>query len=160
MVRHGGKRPKPTHLKLVTGTFRKHRAPKNEPVPELAIPPVPTELGDDAKLEWGRVSVELFNLGLIANIDRAAFAAYCAAYGRWIAAERALNTPNSPMALLVKTQQGNVIQNPLIGISNKAAAAMVQFATEFGMTPSARAKVNGASGASKETDPAAKYLTT
>lgn len=49
-----GRKPKPTHLKLIAGTFRKDRSSKNEPKPELAIS-VPPELSDDAKLEWGRV---------------------------------------------------------------------------------------------------------
>ena len=33
-----GRKPKPTHLKLIAGTFRKDRSSKNEPKPELAIP--------------------------------------------------------------------------------------------------------------------------
>ncbi|PIP18788.1 MAG: hypothetical protein COX41_06375 [Candidatus Omnitrophica bacterium CG23_combo_of_CG06-09_8_20_14_all_41_10] len=36
---------------------------------------------------------------------------------------------------------GNWIQQPLIGIANKAAADMMRYASEFGMTPVARAKL-------------------
>jgi phage terminase small subunit len=42
-------------------------------------------------------------------------------------------------SLLIKTSNSNAIQNPFVGIANTAAAAMVRFAAEFGMTPSARA---------------------
>jgi P27 family predicted phage terminase small subunit len=145
---------------LITATFRKDRAPKNEPEPELQIPPVPPELCDDAKLEWGRVSIQLFKLGLLSGIDRAALAAYCAAWGRWVRAERMLRKLGDGGAdgLLTKTAQGNIIQNPLVGIANTAANNMMRFATEFGMTPSSRARVNGA-GDQKEADPAGKYFT-
>jgi len=70
-----GRKPKPTHLKLVSGTFRPCRAKRREPKPVPAIPPMPPELCDDGKLEWARVSVELHNLGLLTNIDRAVFGA-------------------------------------------------------------------------------------
>ncbi|MGH6836942.1 MAG: phage terminase small subunit P27 family [Methylocella sp.] len=150
-----GRTPIPTNLKLIRGTFRKNQSPKNELAPELALPPCPAELGVDAKLEWGRMSIELHKLGLISNFDRATFAAYCAAYGRWIAAERALNASDR-LVLLIETKAGNVIQNPLIGIANKAASDMVRYAIEFGMTPSSRARKDAPSG--KDADPVAKYL--
>jgi hypothetical protein len=54
-----GKKPTPTHLKLVMGTARRCRMPKHEPKPGLAIPPVPLELCDDAKLEWRPTCIEL-----------------------------------------------------------------------------------------------------
>lgn len=156
-----GRKPTPTHLKLVKGNPGKRALPANEPAPVLMIPPVPPELCDDAKLEWGRVSVELHRLGLLAEIDRAALAAYCQAYGRWISAERALRAQAGNKktcgGLLARTSNGNVIQNPLIGIANKAASDMVRYAAEFGMTPSARARVNG-SEAPKKNDPLAKFM--
>jgi phage terminase small subunit len=40
------------------------------------------------------------------------------------------------------TTNGNAIQNPLIGTANKAASDMVRYAAEFGMTPSARARIS------------------
>jgi P27 family predicted phage terminase small subunit len=155
-----GQKPKPTHLKLVLGNPGKRALPKNEPMPEAILPPVPPELCDDAKLEWGRVSIELFKLGLLTGIDRAALAAYCAAWGRWVRAERALRKLGDEWAdgLLTRTAQGNVIQNPLLGISNKAARDLVAYAEQFGMTPSSRARVNGGGAGEKEADPANKYF--
>ncbi len=153
-----GKKPTPTHLKLVMGTARRCRMPKHEPKPELAIPPVPPELSDDAKIEWGHVSVDLYRLGLLTSIDRAALAAYCAAYGRWVRAERLLRSLGDEGAdgLLTKTAKGNVIQNPLVGIANKAANDMMRFATEFGMTPSSRARLSAPRP--QGNDPAEKYF--
>lgn len=156
-----GRKPKPTHLKLITGNPGKRALNKSEPQPTRARPPVPPELNDDAKVEWGRVSKELYSLGLLTGIDRAALAAYCQAYGRWMQAERAI----AKMAagdlltggLLIKTTNGNAIQNPLVGTANKAMGDMVKYAAEFGMTPSARSRIK-AEGRQAGEDIADKYL--
>jgi P27 family predicted phage terminase small subunit len=43
--------------------------------------------------------------------------------------------------LMIKTSNGNAIQNPLVGTANKAMLDMVRFAGEFGMSPAARARI-------------------
>ena len=42
---------------------------------------------------------------------------------------------------MIKTTNGNAIQNPLVGTSNTAARDMLRFASEFGLTPVARARL-------------------
>ena len=140
-----GRRPAPTHLKLVTGNPGKRRLNPAEPRPASGLPQPPAELSDDGKTEWRRVAGRLHALGLLTGIDRAALAAYCQAWGRWRQAERALAQMAAldPVtgALMIKTKEGNAIQNPLVGVANKAMADMVRYAGEFGMTPSARSRV-------------------
>ena len=154
-----GRKPTPTHLKLVRGNPGKRALPKKGaeiPVVVEEISP-PAFLSDDAKVEWGRMMQALVALKLVSSLDRAAFAAYCQAYGRWAQAERALATmrerdPNAA-GLLVKTTGDNIIQNPLVGIANKAMADMVRYAAEFGMTPSARVRLNGSGGGGAQENP-------
>lgn len=140
-----GAKPKPTHLKLLAGNPGKRPLNADEPRLDLAQPSPPPFLCDDAKVEWGRLVGALFEAGLMTEADRGALAAYCQAYGRWAQAERALarmaerDAINS--GLMVKTSNGNVIQNPLVGIANKAYSDVVRFAAEFGMTPSSRSRV-------------------
>jgi len=55
-----------------------------------ALPSPPPHLSDHAQVEWGRVSEELYKIGLLSGIDHASLAAYCPAYGRWATAERAI----------------------------------------------------------------------
>lgn len=158
-----GRKPHPTHLKLVKGDPGRGRRPinKNEAHPERALPKPPAHLQDEAKVEWGRVVDELYNLGLLTNLDRAALGAYCQAYARWATAEEALArmAAKDPVTqgLLIQTKQGNAIQNPLVGAANKAAADMVRYAAEFGMTPSARSRIS-AEKRQEEADPAAAYF--
>jgi P27 family predicted phage terminase small subunit len=138
-------RPKPAHLKLLEGNPGRRPIP-NEPRPEpCELPEAPPYLTADARKEWDHVATQLHRLGLLTEIDVASLAAYCQAYGRWITAERAI----AAMAerdlltggLMIKTTNGNAIQNPLIGTSNKAASDMVRYASEFGLTPAARARL-------------------
>jgi P27 family predicted phage terminase small subunit len=92
-------------------------------------------------------------MGLLANVDRAALAAYCQAWGRWVEAERTLREKG----LLYKTQRGNVITSPYLWIANKALAQMHQFLTEFGLTPSSRARL-AVPGAKQSKDEMEKFL--
>jgi P27 family predicted phage terminase small subunit len=156
-----GRKPKPTHLKLVTGNPGRRPLNAREPKPEISIPPVPAELCDDAKEEWARVSVELHRAGMLTTVDRGVLAAYCQAYGRFITAERMLRklAEKNPatQGLIIKTTNGNAIQNPLIGIANKAHNDMVRYAVEFGMTPSARSRIQ-VGNAQAEDDVAFQFL--
>ena len=132
-------RPKqPTKLKILKGTAQKCRMNPHEAEPDPAIPLPPEHLTPYALEEWGRMCEVLYVLGLVSEIDRAVLAGYCQAYGRWRKAEEDLAATNT---LIIKTKDGNVIQNPLLGVANTALKLMHKCAVEFGMTPSARSKV-------------------
>lgn len=143
--------PKPTPLKLLQGTFRKGRA-KNEPKPERAIPTVPEELSDAAKVEWGRISQDLMQLGLLSRIDRAALAAYCEAWSDWLDATDKVNRFGKVIKTGEKTvthtdgsvekSGGNMVENPYYSIKKRAAEIMHKFLIEFGMTPASRTRIS------------------
>lgn len=150
-----GTKPKATALKLVTGNPGKRALNADEPKFALSKPNPPPHLTDDARIEWRRVVTVLFNAGLLTEMDRAALAAYCQAYGRWAQAERALSrmadNDERNYALMVKNVQGNACENPLVGTARRALLDMMRCAVEFGMTPSARARVK-ASPDDQQTD--------
>ena len=75
--------------------------------------------------------------GVLTVIDRAALAAYCQAWGRWVEAEEKLReTPT-----LFKTPSGHVQQSPWLGIANKQLELMGRYMVELGLTPAARSRV-------------------
>jgi P27 family predicted phage terminase small subunit len=133
-----GRKPTPASLKRITGN------PGRRPIrPELQpergdLPEPPEFLTEDAKAEWWRVAPELHHLGLLTVVDLLPFAAYCQAFGRWRAAERAIAkmADAQTAGLMIRTTNGNAVQNPLVGTANKAASDMVKYAAEFGLTPS------------------------
>lgn len=141
-----GRKPKPAHLRLIEGNPRQKPIP-NEPKPTAGELPAPPEfLSKDAKEEWHRVSLELYRLGLLTQVDIGPLAAYCQSYGRWMQAERAIakmaEKDQLTGGLMIKTTNGNAIQNPLVGTAHKAASDMVRYASEFGLTPAARARLS------------------
>lgn len=142
-----GRKLLPTQVKLLRGTAQRCRMNPDEPAPDPSIPDAPTHLSPEAREEWDRVAGELYDLGVLSAVDRAALAAYCQAYGRWVAAERELRREDGSMNLISVTSNGNVIQNPLVGIANKSLELMHKYLTEFGMSPSSRTRV----GAKKKT---------
>ena len=142
-----GRKPLPTQVKLLRGTAQRCRMNPDEPAPDPSLPDAPTHLSPEAREEWDRVAGELYDLGVLSAVDRAALAAYCQAYGRWVAAERELRREDGSMNLISVTSNGNVIQNPLVGIANKSLELMHKSLTEFGMSPISRTRV----GAKKKT---------
>jgi P27 family predicted phage terminase small subunit len=167
-----GRKPKPSHLKLVAGNPGRRPLNPCEPKPELALPEVPEHLSAGAKLEWERIARELYSLRLLTRLDRSALAAYCQAYADWVDAEAQLKrygtVIKSPLRTVTRrardgsevteTSGGFPMQSPFLAIRNKALELMHRFAIEFGMTPSARSRVS-ATGAESQDDPAKKYLT-
>jgi P27 family predicted phage terminase small subunit len=77
-------------------------------------------------------------LRILTELDRAALAAYCQSYGRWVEAERTLQ--ETPM--LLKLPSGSVQQNPWLAISNKQLELMHKFLSEFGLSPVSRSRVS------------------
>jgi P27 family predicted phage terminase small subunit len=156
-----GTKPKPTHLKLIEGNRGKRPLNRKEPKTIPALPAPPPHLTADALEEWNRVADWLHRVGLLSEVDRAALAAYAQAYGRWVQAERAIakmaEKDQLTGGLMIKTSNGNAIQNPLVGTANKAAADMMRYAAEFGMTPSARSRIS-AEATSQDADPADRFF--
>lgn len=152
-----GRPRKPTKLKELEGTVQPCRMVPNEPDPDPEIPNPPDvfELDGPEMAEWRRITPLLFRLGLLTAIDRTELANYCTAYGRWYNAQEALKTQD----VVFVTDKGNVIQNPLVGISNKSMELMHKFLAEFGMTPASRARVSANPKSVKKEDPWASKKT-
>jgi P27 family predicted phage terminase small subunit len=157
-----GKKPKPTALKLIQGNPGRRPLPKNEPKPRAGIPPCPAHLDERARIEWERITPELNAAGLLTTIDGAVLAAYCMAYARWMDAEAALARMKARdelnSALMIKTKNGNAIQNPLVGVANRAMLLVHRFAAEYGMTPAARARIEAEPNVNPGTDKADTYF--
>ena len=137
---------KPTKLKIIEGNPGKKRLNKNEPEPRNIMPYAPAHLCDDAVKEWTRICEGLHHMGLLTEVDRNALGAYCSSFALWAQSWRVLNemasTGKLGAGLMIKTTNGNMIQNPLVGTANVAARDMVRYAAEFGLTPAARARID------------------
>jgi P27 family predicted phage terminase small subunit len=111
--------------------------PLDKPTPAGEVPSAPPHLDREAKAEWKRVSAELAGCGLLSLVDRAALAAYCQIYSRWITAEKAL----AEEGLVIESAKGNPMANPHCQIAARALQQMKSYLVEFGMTPAARIRI-------------------
>jgi P27 family predicted phage terminase small subunit len=132
-----GRKPKPTHLKIIEGNPGRRPINGAEPKPPGSQPTCPAHLSPTAKAEWKRLAHDLNKIGLLTLIDRAVLAAFCQSYGRWVEAERKL-TETPP---LLKTPAGYVQQSPWLTIANKERELMAKFMAELGLTPSSRSRL-------------------
>ena len=146
-----GPRPMPTQLKLLRGNPGNQVLNNNEPQPTIApeTPAPPVYLEGYARELWLEQATELHRLKLLTIVDIPAFAAFCDAYGRWRDAKEALDrikakdpvTKGLMITRKFKSIKSHEIQNPLVSMARHAAADMVRFAAEFGLTPAARARI-------------------
>jgi P27 family predicted phage terminase small subunit len=148
-----GRKPKPTALKELAGNPGKRSLNKNEPR-FGGIAKCPSHLSKLAKAEWRRVSPELEASGLLTSVDRAALAAYCSSWARWVDAEEHLQKDGMAFA---SPKSGYLVPSPYVSISNTALDAMRKFASEFGMTPSSRSRLH-VETPTKPTDPFADFM--
>ncbi|MCH8313698.1 MAG: P27 family phage terminase small subunit [Nitrospinae bacterium] len=102
-----GRKPKPTSIKALQGTYRKDRMNKKEPKVELKIPKRPSFLYGEGKKEWDRASKDLFDLGLLTDLDMAALAGYCSSYHHWVEVEKRI--AKEGMVITVIDSQGDSV---------------------------------------------------
>ena len=142
-----GRKPVPTSLKVIRGNPGKRPLNKNEPKPTLGAPGCPTWLSIEAKAEWRRVVPKLDELGMLTKVDRAALATYCEAWATFVYAQREVHTHGIVvMAVETMSEDGSRIyvkptKNPAIIVARDAANLIRQFCAEFGLTPSARTRL-------------------
>lgn len=139
-MKHTGPPPKPTHLKLLAGNPGHRPLNKREAQPKIEIPTCPAHLSTEARKEWKRVAKQLRKLGLLSKIDRAALAAYCQAWGRWIEAEDNLKQHGT----IINAKYGYPIMSPWLSVANGALQHMRAYMTEFGLTPASRSRIEAA----------------
>jgi len=135
----------PDNVRILTGNRGKRAVNNRSGVlsPDIEIPDCPSHLLPAAKKEWKRVSVELLKIRIITQLDRAALAAYCQAYARWVDAETKLKQLGTD-GLIEATPSGYKQIGVWLQISNRAVEQMHKFMSEFGMTPATRAKAEAA----------------
>lgn len=132
-----GRKSTPTVLKLARGNPGKRPVNQDEPKPEGEVGDPPALLTGDAKKEWERLCPQLEAMGVLTSVDVPAFAAYCKAWARYVDAENKITATGE----VVKSPSGYPIQNPYRAIANKAYQQCREFWSEFGMTASARTRV-------------------
>jgi P27 family predicted phage terminase small subunit len=127
----------PTALKVLRGNPGKRPLPATEAHPGEATIGPPAWLDEDAQTEWNRVAPVLARNGVLTEMDVDALTAYCEAFCRWKAASQKIRE----FGMVIRDGKGRPIKSPYVPIAHKAMETMKALMTEFGMTPSSRARV-------------------
>lgn len=138
-----GPAPKPTQLRLIDGD-RKDRINAHEPHPTPGRLHPPDGMSDEVRVVWHDVVRELRSMGIEYPSDRDALACYCEA----VITHRKACQLLAVSPILLKGIHGNMVRNPVLQVQRDAAQTIRAFAQEFGLTPSARSRIE----ANKEDD--------
>lgn len=131
-----GRKPTPTAVKQLQGNPGKRPLAKREPKPQTKLKK-PYGLGQGLQARfWDEHAPELERLQILTGIDGAAFRLMAEHYALAVRAAMELHTDD----LTVEGRDGPK-KNPLVQVLRDQSAAFKTYATEFGMTPSARARL-------------------
>ena len=145
-----GRKPLPTAVKLFRGNPGKRRLNSAEAKPPIGPPDCPKHLDKTARQEWKRVAGLLSEAGLLTQVDRAALACYCTAYGRWVEAEKQVKQFGT---VILSPTKKFPMKSPYLSTAESAMEQMRKFLVEFGMTPSSLSRIGvGASGREGQLD--------
>jgi P27 family predicted phage terminase small subunit len=140
-----GRKPTPTHLKLIRGNPGKRRIVADQFRPVAAVPTCPRHLKGEARKEWRRITALLDGCSLIAEVDRGALSMLCTAWARYVNAEEMIEKANEQApgsyGLFVKSPNGMAIQSPWLAVSNRAMDMYRTWCAEFGITPAQRTRI-------------------
>jgi P27 family predicted phage terminase small subunit len=138
-----GPAPTPTALQILRGNPGKRPLNRHEPQPGKFKTRPPDHLDEEARREWKRLVPILTRMKVLGEPDYIALANLCAAYSTLVKAreEQSRLAAEGKPALLIRTPNGFFQTSPLITIINDQVKIITTLLREFGMTPSARSRV-------------------
>ena len=140
-----GRKKTPTVLKEMKGTARADRLDENEMTADLVLQlPEPSELLSEIGVqEWYKITSQLFNLKMLHNIDLRLVESYCNEMALYIECEMELR--KNGRVDVFKNTNGDIIRTqakPFVKMKNDALNNALKLASNFGITPSARANIS------------------
>lgn len=151
-----GRKPKPAELRKLEGNRGRRPIPET---PGFAIGTTPPDTLDRrAKNEWRRLYPDLVEAGILTKADRAAFAAYCSAWSRYQQAEAEIaKYVQQHGTNTYRTRSGVWKTIPQVETARKEREDLRRWASELGLTPSARTRV-AVQTDSEKTNPLFEFL--
>ena len=138
--------PTPPALLKARGSWRAKLNPA-EPLPEVGAPDCPAWLSDAAKEVWFQMVPRLVALNVLTRIDGGALARYCDAFIQWKRAAEFLN--GHDLVYPLKDSTGRVTglaPYPQNALYEKFARILDHLEQAFGLTPSARTRIQVSTG--------------
>jgi P27 family predicted phage terminase small subunit len=132
-----GRKPKPTHLKLLAGNPGHRPLNTEEPIPEGDLASPPDWMTESQKEVWS-AALESAPKNLLRRLDSSIFQVWVVACD----AHKDAAVKVSQSGMVVKSPvKGEPMQNPYVSIMNRQAMIMMKAAAEMGFTPSSRSRI-------------------
>lgn len=132
-----GRKPKPSALKRLEGNPGHRKLADDATAPPVNLPDQPEYLTAAARKIWNHFGPKFAALGLMADIDEAAFAMFCTTYAEWIALTE-LAAKDGPIVRI----NNQPVPNPYALRADKAQEFCRRWLTEFGGSPSSRSRIH------------------
>lgn len=159
-----GRRPTPTALKVLNGAATKHpeRLNKREPKPALGAKP-PVWMDTRARQHWRRIAPMLERIKVLTEADDAKLALLCDALVDYLEARDEVAKRGLVLDVPVTNKDGNIIghrvtPNPAVSARNETRHFLRLLLSDFGMDPTARARVHAIADEPASKDPASAWL--
>lgn len=133
-------RTKPTPLRLLEGSDRQHPERMNRSeasVPVVADLAPPIDLDATAQATWDHFAPLLQRSRLLTEADRLSFAALCVSWSTYVQAVATVQRTGT----LTEGAKGQLVRNPAALVAKDSLSDYMRLATEFGLTPSSRARI-------------------
>jgi len=139
----GGRPRKPTGLKILEGN-RGHRTlnPESEPQPAKGILRAPSGMTKEAKRIWRSIVPELDRLDLLTVVDATSLRGACMGAATAQAADTEIAAIQKRMAAKKAATDDYQKLAMLNNIAKRGWQQWKSFATEFGLTPASRSRIN------------------
>lgn len=134
-----GRKPTPTHIRLMHNNPGKRPMNDDEPQPEALAEDCPDELSDVvAREEWERTIAPAIRTGQITEADRSFAIAHCELWATWRSQlEDAVKHPH----VVAVGKNKYPAPNPARLMANKTLLLLVKVDAELGLSPSSRSRV-------------------
>tara|TARA_R110000824_G_scaffold281779_2_gene470090 strand:- start:239 stop:715 length:477 start_codon:yes stop_codon:yes gene_type:complete len=140
-----GRKKLPTAIKEMQGTLEKSRIIENEMQVDLVsqLPEAPDLLSIIGVEEWYKVTSQLYNIKMLHKVDLRLIESYCNEMALYIECENDLR--KNGRVDVFKNTNGDIIRTqakPFVKMKNDALNNALKLATQFGLTPVARANIS------------------
>ncbi len=129
-----GPRKMPTHLRLLHGVPDHRPLPVDEPLGVGVLRAPPDWFDEEQNAQW-HCAIENAPPGLLTATDREVLVVWTVASVEHARAAQEVRK----LGAIVKTKDGNAIQNPFLPVVNRQAVIMMRAGGEMGFSPASRA---------------------
>ena len=133
-----GPKPLPSHIRTLNGNPSHRPYNEREPKPEVGEPETPKFLNRRAKAVWRKLVEQLLGLGVLSPADGIALEMLCTDIAEL---EKVFAQLTRTGYLVVDPNSRRIRQNPLVGLVAELNKRVMIGLREFGLTPSARSRV-------------------